>query len=119
MPQAQNKEEKVSGFELQTVNGQQICVTLYEPISFTEQYLPAPQVVATTAGIAAVATTSALLAKPLADVLLKVVKPLVKKTIKKVAAKFGKHSKQLSTTERREVQRELSQAVRIMKNMKK
>ena len=94
-------------------------MTLYEPISFTEQYLPAPQVVATTAGIAAVATTSALLAKPLADILLKVVKPLVKKTIKKVASKFGKQSKQLSTTERREVQRELSQAVRIMKNMKK
>ncbi len=94
-------------------------MTLYEPIPFTEQYLPAPQVVATTAGIAAVATTSALLAKPLADILLKVVKPLVKKTIKKVASKFGKQSKQLSITERREVQRELSQAVRIMKNMKK
>lgn len=116
---AQSKKEKVSGYELQNVNGQQICVTLYEPISFTEQYLPAPQIVATTAGIAAVATTSALLAKPLADVLLKVVKPLVKKIIKKVAAKFGKQSKQLSVTERREVQRELSQAVRIMKNMKK
>ena len=116
---AQNKKEKVSGFELQTVNGQQICVTLYEPIPFTEQYLPAPQVVASTAGIAAVATTSALLAKPVADLLLKVVKPLVKKAIKKVAAKFGKHPKQLSITERREVQRELSQAIRIMKNMKK
>ena len=94
-------------------------MTLYEPIPFTEQYLPAPQVVASTAGIAAVATTSALLAKPVADLLLKVVKPLVKKLIKKVAAKFGKHPKQLSITERREVQRELSQAVRIMKNMKK
>lgn len=116
---AQSKKEKVSGYELQNVNGQQICVTLYEPISFTEQYLPAPQVVATTAGIAAVATTSALLAKPLADILLKVVKPIVKKTIKKIAAKFGKQSKQLSVTERREVQRELSQAIRIMKNMKK
>ena len=75
---AQNKKEKVSGFELQTVNGQQICVTLYEPIPFAEQYLPAPQVIASTAGIAAVATTSALLAKPIADLLLKVVKPLVK-----------------------------------------
>ena len=116
---AQNKKEKVSGFELQTVNGQQICVTLYEPIPFTEQYLPAPQVIASTAGIAAVATTSALLAKPVADLLLKVVKPLVKKTIKKIAAKLGKHEQQYSVTERREIQRELSQAVRIMKNMKK
>ena len=105
---------------MQTVNGQQICVTLYEPISFTEQYLPAPQVVATTAGIAAVATTSALLAKPVADLLLKVVKPLVKKAIKKsLLLSLESIQKQLSITERREVQRELSQAIRIMKNMKK
>ena len=116
---AQNKKEKVSGFELQIVNGQQICVTLYEPIPFTEQYLPSPQVVASTAGIAAVATTSALLAKPVADLLLKVVKPLVKKVIKKVAAKLGKHQQHYSVSERREIQRELSQAIRIMKNMKK
>ena len=116
---AQSKKEKVSGFELQTVNGQQICVTLYEPIPFTEQYLPAPQVIASTAGIAAVATTSALLAKPIADLLLKVVKPLVKKAIKKIAAKLGKHQQHYSVSERREIQRELSQAIRIMKNMKK
>ena len=116
---AQSKKEKVSGFELQTIDGQQICVTLYEPIPFTEQYLPAPQVVASTAGIAAVATTSALLAKPVADLLLKVVKPLVKKIIKKIAAKLGKHEQQYSVSERREIQRELSQAIRIMKNMKK
>ena len=49
-----------------------------------------------TAGIAAVATTSALLAKPVADLLLKVVKPLVKKTIKKIAAKLGKHEQHYS-----------------------
>ena len=116
---AQSKKEKVSGFELQNVNGQRVCVTLYEPIPFTEQYLPAPQVVASTAGIAAVATTSALLAKPVADLLLRVVKPLVKKTIKKIAAKLGKQQQQYSVSERREIQRELSQAIRIMKNMKK
>ena len=116
---AQSKKEKVSGYELQNINGQQICVTLYEPIPFTEQYLPAPQVVASTAGIAAVATTSALLAKPVADLLLKVVKPLVKKTIKKITTKLGKKQKVLSVSERKEVQRELSQAVRIMKNMKR
>ena len=116
---AQSKKEKVSGFELQNVNGQRVCVTLYEPIPFTEQYLPAPQVVASTAGIAAVATTSALLAKPVADLLLRVVKPLVKKTIKKIAAKLGKQQQQYSVSERREIQRELSQAIRIIKNMKK
>ena len=49
---AQNQKERVSGYELQ--NG--ICVTLYEDIPLTAQYLPAPQVAATTAGIAVVAT---------------------------------------------------------------
>ena len=80
---AQNKIEKVSGFELQVdprnPDGVKICVVLYEDIGAAEQFLPAPQVAATTAAIAVVATSSALLAKPLADLLLKVVKPAVKK----------------------------------------
>ena len=41
---AQNQKERVSGFEVQ--NG--ICVTLYEDIPWQAQYLPAPQVAATT-----------------------------------------------------------------------
>jgi|TARA_B100001250_G_scaffold260861_1_gene224655 hypothetical protein len=90
---AQNKKEKVSGFELQedpnNLN-QKICVTLYEDIGIVEAYLPAPQVVTTTAVIATVATSSALLAKPLADLLMKVVKPLVKKVMTKVNAILGK-----------------------------
>ena len=85
---AQNKTERVSGYELN--DDKTICITLYEDIPFTAQYLPAPQVVASTGGIAVVATTSALLAKPLADLLLKVVKPLVKKAIGKVQKMLGK-----------------------------
>ena len=85
---AQNKTEKASGFEL-SKDGK-ICIVLYEDIPFTAQYLPAPQVVATTGGIAIVATSSALLAKPLADLLLKVIKPLVKKTMAKVQSILGK-----------------------------
>ena len=84
---AQNKTERVSGFELS--DDGKICIVLYEDIPVTAQYLPAPQVVATTGGIAIVATTSALLAKPLADLLLKVVKPLVKKTIGKIQKMLG------------------------------
>ena len=45
-------------------------------------HLPGSPVVVTTATIAVVATTAAVLAKPLGDILLKVIKPLVKKTIK-------------------------------------
>ena len=86
---AQNQKERVSGYELQTVNGQEICVTLYEDIPLTAQYLPAPQVAATTAVIAVTATSSALLAKPLADLLLKVFKPVIKKVMGKDLKRSG------------------------------
>ena len=71
-------------------DGVKICVTLYENIGATEQFLPAPQVVTTTATIAIVATSSALLAKPLADLLLKVVKPAIKKAMGAIQKKLGK-----------------------------
>ena len=91
---AQNMKEKVSGFELQrdplNPDGVKICVTLYEDIGAVEAYLPSPQVATTTAVIATVATGSALLAKPLAELLLKVVKPVVKKAIGAIQKKLGK-----------------------------
>ena len=91
---AQNQKEKVSGFELQrdprNPDGAKICVTLYEDIGAVEAFLPAPQLITTTAVIATVATGSALLAKPLADLLLKVVKPVVKKAITFVKTKVLK-----------------------------
>ena len=65
-------------------------MTLYEDIGVVEAFLPAPQLVTTTAVIAAVATGSALLAKPLADLLLKVVKPAIKKAIGAIQKKLGK-----------------------------
>ena len=111
---AQNQKERVSGYELQ--NG--ICVTLYEDIPWTAQYLPAPQIAATTAGIAVVATSSALLAKPLADLLLKVFKPVIKKVITKVSKLRGKKVKIESLRERRDLQRERSQAIRTLRRMK-
>jgi hypothetical protein len=91
---AQNMKEKVSGFELQrdpmNPDGVKICVTLYEDIGAVEAFLPTPQVATTTAVIATVATGSALLAKPLADLLLRVVKPAVKKAIGTIQSKLGK-----------------------------
>jgi hypothetical protein len=111
---AQNQKERVSGFELQ--NG--VCVTLYEDIPLTAQYLPAPQVAATTATIAVVATSSALLAKPLADLLLKVFKPVIKKVITKISKIRGKKVKIESLKERRDLQRERSRAIRTLRRMK-
>ena len=69
----------------------------------------------TTGGIAVVATSSALLAKPLADILLKVIKPTVKKVMKKIATIRGKKIPVLSVAERREEQRERNLAIRTLK----
>ena len=79
-------DEKVVGHELQN----NICVVLYEPTSAAEKYLPTTNVVTTTATIAAVATASALFAKPLADLLLRVLKPAVKKATDAVKKKLGR-----------------------------
>jgi len=108
---AQNQKERVSGYELQ--NG--ICVTLYEDIPWTAQYLPAPQVAATTGGIAVVATSSALLAKPLADLLLKAFKPIIKKVIGKAQKLIGKKPPVLSVKDRQAQQRLSSHALRKLK----
>lgn len=70
-------------------------------------HLPGSPVVVTTATIAVVATTAAVLAKPLGDILLKVIKPLVKKTIKKIKEKLGKKVVVESAWQRRKFQRSL------------
>ena len=80
--------EKVVGYKLSV--DKKVCITEWEDVPFVEMYLPSVGIVTTTAGIATVATTSALLAKPLADLLLKVVKPAVKKAIAKVQKMLGK-----------------------------
>jgi len=119
---AQNKIEKVSGFELQVdprnPDGVKICVVLYEDIGATEQFLPAPQVAATTAAIAIVATSSALLAKPLADLLLKIVKPAVKKMIGKIQKMMGKKPPVLSLDQRRLKQKEANAGAKAARQLK-
>ena len=92
-------DEKVVGHEWNA--DQTICVVQWEPVPFVEKYLPSPQIVTTTATIAVVATSSALLAKPLADLLLKVVKPAVKKVIGKVNAILGKTPYQMTESEKK------------------
>tara|TARA_Y100000361_G_scaffold77626_1_gene68708 strand:- start:191 stop:1063 length:873 start_codon:yes stop_codon:yes gene_type:complete len=110
---ATSGNEKVVGHEWN--NDQTKCITLWEDVGFVEKYLPSPQVVTTTATIAVVATSSALLAKPLADLLLKVIKPLVKKISAKVKKVLGKSEKVLSVAERREEQRDRNQAIRTLR----
>ena len=86
-----SEKEKVVGHELQkTPQGTLICVELYEDINIVEEYLPSAAVATTTATIAVVATSSALLAKPLADLLLKVFKPAIKQAMAKINKLLGK-----------------------------
>ena len=78
----QDGNEKVVGHELQGTT----CVVLYEPTTVVEKYLPSTNQVSTTASIAVVATAAAA-ATPL---LLRVVKPVIKKVWTTVQKKFGK-----------------------------
>ena len=94
------------------------CIQITEAVGIPQQIiagLPSGGQVAQVGGIAVIATTSALLAKPLADLLLKVVKPTVKKVIKKIAKLRGKESKVPSVNERRLEQRQRNLAIRTLR----
>ena len=90
------------------------CIQITEEVPLPQQLvagLPSGGMVVSTGGIAVVATTSALLAKPLADILLKVVKPTIKKVMKKIAKIRGKQMKIESVGERRAEQRQRNEAI--------
>ena len=93
----QKGDEQVKEYKL-TPDGK-ICETIWEPVPAVEQFLPTAGVVTTTAVIATVATTSALFAKPLADLLLKVIKPVVKKVMTKVNSVMGRQTRRPSRSE--------------------
>jgi hypothetical protein len=86
---AQNAKEPVGtyieGFRRKVTDYQLVgnqCIQITEKVPIPEQViagLPSAGSVVMTGGIAVIATTSALLAKPLADVLLKVIKPTIRK----------------------------------------
>jgi hypothetical protein len=78
----QSGDEKVVGHELQG----NICVTLYEPTSPVEKYVPPINQVTTVTALAVVATAGAA-ATPL---LIRVIKPVIKKIWTTVQKKLGK-----------------------------
>lgn len=73
--------------------------------------LPDVGSVVTTTTIAVVATASALVAKPLADLILKTIKPTVKKVMKKLATARGKTVPVESVWERQLAQRDRNRAI--------
>ena len=107
-------KKKISGYEIQDNR----CVTLYEDVPIINQVvasLPSAGAVTTTASIAVVATSSALLAKPLADLILKVIKPTIKTLMKKLQKLRGKPPKIESLRERMIAQRDRNQAIRALR----
>ena len=78
----QSGDEKVVGHELQG----NICVTLYEPTSPVEKYIPPVNQVTSVTALAVVATAGAA-ATPL---LIRIIRPAVKKLITTVQKKLGK-----------------------------
>jgi len=112
----------IEGFRKKVTEYQLIgneCVQITEAVPLPQQIiagLPSPGSVVMTGGIAVIATGSALMAKPLADILLKVVKPTVKKVMKKIAKIRGKQPEVLSVRDRRDLQRERSQAIRALRS---
>ena len=87
----QDGSEKVVGHELQGTT----CVVLYEDTTAVEKFLPSTNQVSVTAAIAVVATASAA-ATPL---LLRVIKPVIKKLTTTLQRKFGKEPPKLSRSE--------------------
>tara|TARA_R100000700_G_C3134769_1_gene118625 strand:- start:149 stop:910 length:762 start_codon:yes stop_codon:yes gene_type:complete len=91
-------KQRISGYQLTN----QKCITLYEDVPIVTQMvngLPDAGVVVTTTSIAVVATSSAIFAKPLADIVLKAIKPTVKTVMKKVQKILGKKPVKLTQTQ--------------------
>jgi hypothetical protein len=96
------------------------CIQRTEKVPLPQQIvagLPSGGQVVQVGGIAVIATSSALLAKPLADLLLKSVKPAVKKVMRKIASLRGKTLPVLSSGERRAEQRQMNHAVRELRSV--
>ena len=108
--------KRVTGYELID----KTCVQITESVGLPTQIvagLPSGGQVMQVGGIAVIATSSALLAKPLADILLKAVKPTVKKVMKKISTLRGKKPPILSVGERLAEQRQMNHAVKELRSV--
>ena len=86
-------DEKVTGHEL-SADGK-TCITLYEPTTVAEKFLPSANQASTTLAVAVIATAGAA-ATPL---ILRIVKPIIKKITDTIKKKLGKDVKRLSLSE--------------------
>jgi hypothetical protein len=96
------------------------CIQITEKLDIPTQIIeniPTAGTTTATIAVAVTATTSALLAKPLADLLLRAVKPVTKKVLKKIAALRGKKPPVLSAGDRRAEQRQMNDAVKTLRSV--
>ena len=113
----------VEGFRKKVVEYKLIgneCVQITEKVPLPQQIvagLPSGGQVVQVGGVAVIATASALMAKPLADILLKAVKPTIKKVMKKIATIRKKPIPVLSSGERRAEQRQMNTAVKELRSV--
>ena len=89
----QSGDERVIGHRL--LQDGKTCETLYEPTSVVEKYLPPLNQTSTVTALAVVATAGAA-ATPL---LIRIIRPVVKKTWAKIQKKLGKEVKRPSIAE--------------------
>ena len=97
------------------------CIKLVQPDNkiseVAAKYLPPLEAATTTATIATIATVSALVAKPVANFLLKLIKPMIKKIIAKIKKALGKKVKVRSLRERMLAQRARNQLLRQARDL--
>ena len=97
------------------------CIKLVKPddqiAEAAAKYLPPLEAATTTATIATIATVSALLAKPISNFLLKLIKPMIKKIIGKIKKALGKKVKVRSLRERMLAQRSRNQLLRQARDL--
>jgi len=109
---ARNKSQTavIIGYERNGVTG--TCEPILKPLdvpTIIGAYLPGAPVVVTTAAIAAMATTVAVASRPLGDVVLKIVKPTVKKVTKMILKRKGERP--IALRDRILAQRERNRAI--------
>ena len=91
----QSGDERVIGHRL--IDNGKTCETLYEPTTVVEKFLPSINQSTTTVAIAVLATAGAA-ATPL---LLRIIKPIIKKITDTVKKKLGKDVKRLSISDKK------------------
>ena len=109
---ARNKSQTavIIGYERNEATG--TCEPILKPLdvpTIIGAYLPGAPVVVTTAAIAAMATTVAVASRPLGDVVLKIVKPTVKKVTKMILKRKGERP--IALRDRILAQRERNRAI--------